>query len=185
MATPRRSRSTTSSGTRARKPAPVVTPWLSPAELDAWLSLVALTLKVPAALDAQLQRDVGINHFEYGVLAALSEQPDRTLRMSQLAGLANGSQSRLSHAVRRLEERGWVQRSPSHDNRRVIEAHLTDAGWEAIAAAAPAHVREARRLVIDALTPEQVGQLSAIGRAVLAATDPDSLAWIETREHGD
>lgn len=140
-----------------------------------------MTLKVPAALDAQLQRDVGINHFEYGVLAALSESTSRTLPMSRLAGFANGSQSRLSHAVRRLEERGWVERHPSPDNGRVIEAHLTDAGWDAIVAAAPAHVNEARRLVIDALTPEQVGQLAAIGRAVLAATDPEALAWLESR----
>lgn len=141
-----------------------------------------MTLKVPAALDAQLQRDVGINHFEYGVLAALSERSSRRLPMSRLAGLANGSQSRLSHAVRRLEERGWIERHPSPDNGRVIEAHLTDAGWDAIVAAAPAHVTEARRLVIDALTPEQITQLSAIGRAVLAATDPESLAWLDRRE---
>ena len=181
MATPRRSRTTSSTPRSSRRRADD-TPWLEPQELDAWFSLVALTLKLPSALDAQLQRDVGINHFEYGVLAALSESPARTLRMSQLAGFANGSQSRLSHAVRRLEERGWVRRSPSADNGRIIEAHLTDAGWEAIVAAAPSHVREARRLVIDALTPEQISQLSAIGRAVLAATDPEALAWLETRE---
>jgi DNA-binding MarR family transcriptional regulator len=146
---------------------------------------VGVTLKLPAALDAQLQRDVGINHFEYGVLAVLSETPGRTLRMSQLAGLANGSQSRLSHAVRRLEDRGWVERHPSPDNGRVIDAHLTGAGYAAVVAAAPDHVREARRLVIDALSPDQVTALIGISRAVLAATDPESLAWLESRETGD
>ena len=170
---------------RARKTRAEPVPWLSDEELTCWLLLVGVTLKVPAALDAQLQRDVGINHFEYGVLAALSETPGRTLRMSQLAGLANGSQSRLSHAVRRLEERGWVERHPSPDNGRVIEAHLTRRGYDAIVAAAPDHVREARRLVIDALTPDQVAALADISRAVLAATSPEALVWLESREFGD
>jgi DNA-binding MarR family transcriptional regulator len=182
MASPRAPRKATASKGGARRPPVDPTPWLSPEELDAWFSLVALTVKVPPALDAQLQRDVGINHFEYGVLAALSENPGRTLRMSELAGFANGSPSRLSHAVRRLEERGWVERHPAADNGRVIEAHLTDAGWEAIVEAAPSHVREARRLVIDALTPAQITQLSEIGRAVLAATDPETLSWLDSRE---
>jgi DNA-binding MarR family transcriptional regulator len=160
-------------------------PWLSPEELEAWRGLLAMLIRLPPALDAQLQRDTGINHFEYGILAALSESPERTLRMSQLAGLANGSQSRLSHAAGRLEQRGWISRAPAAGNRRVIEASLTDAGWRAIEKAAPHHVREVRRLVIDALTPEQITALVGIGRSVLASADPAALAWLDSRELGD
>jgi hypothetical protein len=84
--------------------------WLTDDERDAWMPLIGVLIKLPAALDAQLQRDSGLSHFEYMVLSRLSEAPERTLRMSDLAVLANGSLSRLSHVVTRLERRGWVRR---------------------------------------------------------------------------
>ena len=84
--------------------------WLNAGELDSWLPVGGLLLKLPAALDAQMQRDSGLSHFEYLVLASLSEAPERTRRMSALAALANGSLSRLSHVVKRLEARGWIER---------------------------------------------------------------------------
>ncbi|MEU0092300.1 MarR family transcriptional regulator [Kribbella sp. NPDC006257] len=146
--------------------------WLEPAELQTWMTLAALMFKLPGALDVQLQRDSGLTHFEYLVLAGLSESPDRARPMSELAGFANGSLSRLSHVVKRLEQRGFVRRCTSSEDGRITVAYLTDEGWEQLVAAAPGHVAAVRRLVIDALTPEQLAQLKAIGEQILQKVDP-------------
>jgi DNA-binding MarR family transcriptional regulator len=98
--------------------------WLSTDENDAWVALSWLMLKLPGALDAQLQRDSGISYFEYLVLAGLSMSPDRRMRMSDLAQFANGSLSRLSNVVKRLEARGWIVREPCANNGRFVEATL-------------------------------------------------------------
>lgn len=148
-------------------------PWLSPAELRAWLGLVAVTELLPAQLDSQLQRDAGLTHFEYQVLAMLSEAPDRVLRMSALAQRTNATLPRLSHVVKRLEDRGLVERAPCADDRRATNAHLTPAGWDLVVATAPGHVRTARELVVDALEPQQVSQLETLTRALLGRLDPE------------
>lgn len=142
--------------------------WLTAEEQQAWRSLAAVLFKLPAALESQLQRDAGLSHFEYLVLAALSEAPDRTLRMKDLAALSNGSLSRLSHVVTRLEKRGWVRRTPNPTDGRHINATLTDPGLDKIVASAPGHVDAVRTLVIDTLTPTQLQQLHEIGTAILA-----------------
>lgn len=148
--------------------------WLTPAERGAWLALSAMTITLPGALDAQLQRDAGLSFYEYMVLAMLSEQPDRTLRMSELAQLTNGSLSRLSHVAKRLERAGFIRRERSTVDARATNAILTDEGLATTVASAPGHVEEARRLVIDALTPDQLEQLRAIGAAVMSRVDPGS-----------
>jgi DNA-binding MarR family transcriptional regulator len=145
--------------------------WLSDEEQRAWRPFVALLIKLPATLDAQLQKDAGISHFDYLVLASLSEAPDRTLRMSELAALASGSLSRLSHVVSRLESRGWVRREACGGDGRFINAVLTEEGWRKIVATAPGHVAAVRGLLVDALTPEQFRALGAISEQVLAAQD--------------
>ncbi|MDT7614645.1 MAG: hypothetical protein QOF00_2092 [Pseudonocardiales bacterium] len=149
--------------------------WLTPDELDAWLSYVAMSTLLESALDRQLQRDSGMPHAYYQILAMLSEVPGRTLRMSDLAAVTQSSQSRLSHAVSRLERNGWVQRMPCPDDRRSTLAHLTEAGFAALATAAPGHVRTVREHLFDRLTCEQVGQLRAILRAVLTGLSDDEL----------
>lgn len=143
-------------------------PWLSPEQQHEWRALVGLLMTLPAALDAQLKRDAGLNSFEYQVLAALSEAPDRALALSDLAVLAQGSLSRLSHAVSRLERDGWVARRSCTDAGRRREAWLTDAGLAKLEEAALGHAREARRLVVDALTPEQLTALGEASRAITA-----------------
>jgi DNA-binding MarR family transcriptional regulator len=153
----------------------VDTRWLDDEELAAWVGLVAVVELLPGVLDAQLRRDSDLAHFEYFVLAMLSEAPERTLRMTALAQRTNATLPRLSHVVRRLEERGLVERSPSPEDRRATNARLTDSGWEAIAAAAPGHVENVRRHVIDVLTREQVQQLHGIAAALLGQLDPDGL----------
>jgi DNA-binding MarR family transcriptional regulator len=146
--------------------------WLTDDERAAWVRLVSVIIKLPAALDAQLQRDAGISHFEYMVLSRLSEAPGRTLRMSDLAVLANGSLSRLSHVVTRLERRGWVRREPCPGDGRFTNAVLTDDGWAKVEASAPGHVEAVHELVIDALAPEQIEQLRDISLAIMGRVVP-------------
>lgn len=146
-------------------------PWLDDGEQHAWRQLAAVVLKLPSELEAQLQRDAGLSHFEYWVLALLSEATDRTLRMSQLAAQANASLSRLSHVVSRLERRGWVRRRPCPDDGRATLAVLTDAGWEQVVAAAPGHVAAVRRLVFDGLTRGDVDDLARVCTAMLDRID--------------
>jgi DNA-binding MarR family transcriptional regulator len=147
--------------------------WLDEDELTAWIRLVGVVELLPGVLDTQLRREAGLTHFEYYVLAMLSESPQRTLRMTALAARTNATLPRLSHVVRRLEDRGLVARSACPEDARATNAQLTDAGWRKLEATAPGHVATVREHVIDALTPEQLGQLSEIAGAVLQRLDPD------------
>lgn len=147
--------------------------WLTATERETWMQLATMLIRLPAALDAQLRRDVELSHFDYQVMAGLSEQPDRSLRMSTLASYADGSLSRLSQVVARLEAHGWVERSPDPTDGRYTVARLTDAGWDKVVATAPGHVEEARRLVFDPLTATQVRQLRAIGERINRTIEDD------------
>lgn len=149
------------------------TEWLDEAERAAWLRLVAVVELLPGALDAQLRTSAGLTHFEYFVLAMLSEAPERTLRMTTLAQRTNATLPRLSHVVRRLEERGIVERFPCPEDGRATNVRLTEAGWDAVVAAAPGHVATVRRNVLDPLTRKQLDQLRDIGDALLTRLDPD------------
>ena len=148
--------------------------WLDAEERQAWLALASALNRLPAALDAQLRRDAGISHFEYQVLALLSEAPDRTLRMSELARMAEGSLPRLSQVTARLEQHGWMRRTPDPADGRYTLAILTDEGLAKVTEAAPGHVQEVRRLVFDPLTKTQTRQLREIGRRIIRAIDPDN-----------
>src|ERR1700722_12998949 len=143
--------------------------WLTDEEQAAWRPFVSLLLRFPALLDAQLQRDAGISNFDYMVLSQLSEAPGRTLRMSELAALASGSASRLSHVVSRLEAKGWVRREPCPGDGRFINAVLTEEGWRKVEATAPGHVAAVRELLVDTLTSEEFAQLGALSEKILAA----------------
>ena len=142
--------------------------WLSDEEQAAWRPFVALLFRMPAALDAPLQKDAGISNFEYMVLSSLSEAPGRTLRMSELAAMASGSLSRLSHVVSRLESRGWVRREACPGDGRFINAVLTDEGWDKVVATAPGHVAAVRKLLVDVLSPEDLRTLGSISEHLLA-----------------
>jgi DNA-binding MarR family transcriptional regulator len=143
--------------------------WLSDEQQAAWRPFVALLLRLPAVLDAQLQKDAGITQFDYLVLSGLSEAPGRTLRMSELAATASSSLSRLSHVVSRLEAKGWVRREPCPGDGRFINAVLTEEGWEKARATAPGHVAAVRELLISTLTDEEFAQLGALSEKILAA----------------
>ncbi|HEY0535702.1 MAG TPA: MarR family transcriptional regulator [Actinoplanes sp.] len=146
--------------------------WLDETEQAAWLSLAGLMIRLPGSLDAQLQRDNGLTLFEYFVLSNLSMVEGHTTRMSELAYLVNGSQSRLSNVVKRLEVRGLVRRDPAPGNGRHINAILTDEGLEVVRQAAPGHVAAVRHYVFDALKPGQAEQLHQIGDRIVERTDP-------------
>src|SRR6202453_3157021 len=133
--------------------------WLSDEQQTAWRPVAALLFRLPALLEAQLQKDAGIGHFEYMVLSSVSEAPGHTLRMSELAAMASGSLSRLSHVVSRLEARGWIRREPCPGDGRFINAILTDAGWDKVVATAPGHVAAVRELLVSTLTEEEFEQL--------------------------
>ncbi|WP_121257687.1 MarR family winged helix-turn-helix transcriptional regulator [Nocardioides ferulae] len=138
-------------------------------ELETWSAVATVLEWLPAALDAQLQRDAGLTHFEYGVLYALDAAEGRTLRMSVLAGFANSSLSRLSRAAVRLEKRGLLRRRPDPADGRYTLAILTELGVQLVEEVTPGHVATVRRLVLDPLTQAQARQLQAISRRVMGA----------------
>jgi DNA-binding MarR family transcriptional regulator len=149
------------------------TGWLTDEELPTWLVLVGVLIKLPAALNDQLQRDAGMSHFEYWVLMGLALHEGHSVRMSELAVLTNGSLSRLSQVISRLEKRGWVRRAPDPTDGRCTLAILTGAGRDKFIDSSQGHSEAVRRLVFDPLTKAQVRQLGDIGRRIIRAIDPD------------
>ena len=147
--------------------------WLSADEREAWVRFAAVLELLPGVLDAQLDRDENLTHFDYYALAILSEAPGRTLRMTALAARTNATLPRLSRVVSRLEDQGLLSRSPCAEDRRATNAALTELGWAKVVHAAPGHVANVRQGVIDALTPAQVAQLAQISSQLLSRLDPD------------
>ena len=147
--------------------------WLTDAEQRAWRAYMESSKVLLDAIDRQLQREADIPHAYYEILVRLSEAEGRAMRMSELADRTLSSRSRLSHAVARLEERGWVSRENCPTDRRGQVATLTDAGFAMLAEAAPGHVATVRRYVIDALTPEQLRSLAEIGETIAARLADD------------
>ena len=141
--------------------------WLTDEQQQAWRRLVTVLFKVPAAMEAQLQRDSGITHMGYVVLLNLSERADRRLAMSKLAKLATASLSRLSHVVTRLEAQGWVYRERDPEDGRVQIAVLTDEGYAKVVESAPGHAEAVQHLIFDRLTASQVRQLAKIGDTIV------------------
>lgn len=148
---------------------------LSADELDIWAPVATLLERLPTALDAQLQRDSGLTHFEHGILFALDSAPDRTLRLSVLAGYASCTLSRLSRAVSRLEAKGWVRRETDPTDGRFTLGILTQGGHDKIAESTPAHHALIRELVFGSLTAAQTRQLRAISQRISAAIGPDDV----------
>ncbi|WP_250035615.1 MarR family winged helix-turn-helix transcriptional regulator [Paractinoplanes maris] len=141
--------------------------WLTDDQQQAWRRFVEVLIKVPAALEAQLQRDAGLTHMGYIVLVSLSEQPDRRLAMSKLAKAVSASLSRLSHVIARLEGQGWVRRERDPQDGRVQIAVLTEEGFGKIRDSAPGHVEAVQQLVFDRLTPAQARQLAKLAETLL------------------
>lgn len=148
--------------------------WLTPQERSAWLSIYAVATRLPGTLDADLFRRARITLFDYHVLAMTSEAEGRQLAMSELASRSNASLSRLSHVVKKLEQRGWMRRFPSPADARVTTAALTKEGMDALVELAPGHVEAVRAAVFDALDDKDVEDLTRVGTKILTLLDPAS-----------
>jgi DNA-binding MarR family transcriptional regulator len=148
--------------------------WLTSDEEAAWRTLAQVMVKLPWALECQLQRDAGLSFIEYHALARLSEDPEHTLRMSELAMLTNASLSRLSHLVKRLEARGLVRREVDPVDGRFTRAIMTKAGYRLLVASAPGHVARVRSLVMDGLSPTELRQLHDSLNRLLVRIDASS-----------
>ena len=146
--------------------------WLDAEEQKAWRAWLYSTQLLQDRLDRELTHETGISHAYYEILVALSETPGRMMRMSELADRCLSSRSRLSHAVSRLEERGWVRRQVCAEDGRGQLAVLTDEGFAALEAAAPVHVEGVRTHLFDQLTPQQVENMRDIGETLLRHLDP-------------
>lgn len=149
--------------------------WLNATEAQAWRAYLASNMLLMRTLDRQLQRDSGIAHTHYGVLVQLSERPGGSARVTELAAIMDHSQSRMSHAVGRLERNGWVRRELDPGDRRVVHVVLTDAGREVLAAAAPGHVRCVRENLFEGLSAEQLDCFREVCGVILErlGADPD------------
>jgi DNA-binding MarR family transcriptional regulator len=141
--------------------------WLDDEQQAAWRAFNGAMAKLRWAMECQLQHDAGLSFIEYHALARLSENPGHTMRMSELAEVTDASLSRLSHLIKRLEQRQLVRREPDPADGRYTNAILTPAGLRLLVASAPAHVAKVRELVIDALTPAQLRQLGAASERII------------------
>ncbi len=173
--------STDTSATAAQVPAcpgpgPDETRWLTEEEQVAWRAWLFSSLLLHDRLDRDLTRQTGISHAYYEILVQLSETPGRALRMSELAERCLSSRSRLSHAVARLEERGWVRRQVCAEDGRGQLAVLTDDGLAALEEAAPIHVTSVRTHLLDQLSPQQIAAMRDIGETLLRHLDPSTAA---------
>jgi DNA-binding MarR family transcriptional regulator len=156
------------------------TRWLNDGEQEVWRAFISAVDSFVDHLERQVQRDSGMPYTYYEILVALSEAPQRTLRMSELAGARSSSRSRLSHAVARLEEVGWVRRLACPTDKRGALAQLTDEGFAALEKGAPGHVTAVREQLFDRLTPEQVASLGEISKAILDGL-PDGEVFTRAR----
>lgn len=157
-------------------------PWLDPGEEATWRSVWALMTWMPARLDAQLRADVGLSLVEYSALSQLSEAPDRTVRLSDLAAEANMTLSHLSRVITRVEKQGWVTRSPDPHDGRFTLGHLTEAGWQKVVQAAPGHVRAVRAVLFDRLAPEQARAFGQAATVIAEAVTPERAGGARGRE---
>jgi DNA-binding MarR family transcriptional regulator len=156
---------------RGRQAPAEPTRWLTADEEAAWRVVASVLVRLPWALECQLERDAGLSFIEYHALAMLSETPDHTRRMSDLAAVTNASLSRLSHLIKRLEGRGFVRREADPSDGRYTNAVLTKAGHDHLVASAPAHVATVRQLVIDPFSKTELRQLHEAAERILRRVD--------------
>lgn len=158
------------------------TRWLDEHEQHTWRSFLTAQRLLLDGIERQLQQDSNLPHTYYEILVRLSEIPDRTLRMSELATTSLSSRSRISHAVARLEEIGWVRRRQCEHDKRGQLAELTEEGMAGLEAAAPGHVEAVRRGLFDALSAEQVVALRDISETLVAHLSNEPV-WPAADDH--
>lgn len=144
--------------------------WLTEDQQGAWRHYLEGTARFVEALGAVHDRTLALSLGEYSLLVQLSEAPDRTMRMSTLADGLVLSRSRLTHTVARMEARGLVERRAAEGDRRGVNCTMTDEGYAALVAAAPGHVAAVRRIMVEALEPEEFAALGRIMEKVAASS---------------
>ena len=144
-------------------------PWLTDEQQRVWRAFLRMSGQLNESIERDMQQTGGMPHAYYLILAMLSESPDRSLRMNQLAEAVGSSQSRVSHAVSRLEESGWVRRMPAPGDKRGQVAELTQAGYERLLELAPGHARVVKTTMFDPLTPAQLANFQDICTTILQA----------------
>jgi DNA-binding MarR family transcriptional regulator len=150
--------------------------WLERNELENWLSLVTLMNLLSTSLDAQLNKDSGISHFDYMILSLLGQNDDRTMRLSEIAHRTAGSISRVSHAITKLEKQNWVERRPCPQDARATNAYLTREGFAAWLASAPKHLELVKSLMFDSLSAQERETLKVLAQKLSAKLDPTGQA---------
>ncbi|SDO90759.1 DNA-binding transcriptional regulator, MarR family [Nakamurella panacisegetis] len=148
-------------------------PWLNSEQQQTWRAYLAMTAALNARIERDLQQAAGMPHAYYLILAMLSEAPGRSLRMHQLADVVQASQSRLSHAVARLEDYGWVRREPAPGDKRGQLAVLTEAGHTRLVEVAPSHAETVRSTMFDPLSDAQLADFREICETVLSQMKDD------------
>ncbi|RYV50055.1 MarR family winged helix-turn-helix transcriptional regulator [Pengzhenrongella frigida] len=139
--------------------------WLTEEQQRHWRSFLDGSARLTEVLGRQLEQDADLSLSEYEVLVRLSEAPERTLRMSLLADSLAHSRSRITHTIRRMETRGFVERRACAVDGRGVNCSMTALGFARLEAAAPGHVEAVRTHLVDALSEEQ---LRALGEALAA-----------------
>jgi len=147
-------------------------PWLSAEQQLVWRAFLRMSTQLTERIERDLQQAAGMPHAYYLILAMLSEAPGRSLRMNQLAEVVRASQSRVSHAISRLEESGWVRRIPAPGDRRGQIAELTDAGFDRLVEVAPSHAETVRSIMFDPLSPRQLENFADICDTILGGLGP-------------
>ncbi len=145
--------------------------WLTADEQRAWRSYLRMQSRLTAELGRHLQTSSDLSLADYDVLVHLTDAPDGRLRPFEIQRALDWEQSRLSHHLSRMQRRGLVAREECAEDGRGAVVAITEAGRQAITAAAPGHVETVRRLFFDALTPEQVAALGRLSGQVLARLD--------------
>lgn len=145
---------------------------MSEQQSRAWIALISTAELLPAALDAQLQRDARLTHYEYVLLTVL--QRTGAMGLSDLATATNATLPRASKVVSRLRDRGLVERQESERDRRAVEISLTPDGRRALVLATPGHLDTVHELVLDHLDDEQLEALASALEPIVAALDPQA-----------
>jgi DNA-binding MarR family transcriptional regulator len=158
-------------------------PWLSDDQQQVWRAFLRLSRQLNERIERDMQQASKMPHAYYLILAMLSEAPERSLRMNQLADVLQASQSRVSHAVARLEESGWVRRVPAPGDRRGQIAILTDAGFERLVEVAPSHAETVRSIMFDPLSAGQLADFGDICQTILDKMDASHASGTDATEH--
>lgn len=144
------------------------TRWLDAEQQSIWRAFLGGTTVLMDRLDRDLREAHGLSMAEYEILVRLSEAPDHTIRMAELAGAVSHSRSRITHTVTRLERADMVARIKCDSDGRGVNASLTEAGFAALQAAAHTHVNGVRDYLVETASADD---LAAVGRVMSRVVD--------------